>query len=96
MAGCYPVGTPMDVHTKYSKNMNDEAIGHLLFAAYVTRPDISFSVIQLSRYADEPKWAHWMAVKRIMRYLSGTINMKLTYSKFQTEILGYCDSEREI
>lgn len=105
MAESHPVNTPMDVNTRYSKNMIDEeekprlnfpyreAIGSLLFAAQVTRPDINFPVILLSRYAEEPKWAHWMATKRIMRYLRGSINKKLTYGEKTHEILGYCDSD---
>lgn len=98
------VGAPMDVNTKYSRDMTDsnenngkfpyrEAIGSLLFAAQVTRPDINFSVILLSRYSEEPKWAHWLAVKRIMRYLRGTIDMQLTYGTSRTNIVGYCDSD---
>lgn len=104
MEDCNPANTPMDVNTKYSRKMsgNDEkneifpyreAIGSLLFAAQVTRPDIIFSVILLSRYCEEPKWAHWIATKRIMRYLKGTIDHKLTYGPSRTDIIGYSDAD---
>lgn len=97
MLNCNAISTPMDVNTKYSKTMesdNDasfpyrEVIGSLLFAAQVTRPDINFSVNLLSRYLDNPK----TAAKRIMRYLKGTIDYKITYGG-KSSICGYCDSD---
>lgn len=103
MTECNPISTPMDVNTKYSKTMDSgdkigifpyrEAIGSLLFAAQVTRPDINFSVILLSRYLDKPKTAHWVAAKRIMRYLKGTLEMKLTFGSKNGQFIGYCDSD---
>lgn len=101
MANCNVISTPMDVNTKYSKAMESdtnasfpyrEVIGSLLFAAQVTRPDINFSVNLLSRYLDNPKTPHWNAAKRIIRYLKGTIDFKITYTG-KSEICGYCDSD---
>lgn len=102
MTNCNPIATPMDVNTKYSRDMVDgdmknvpyrEAIGSLLFAAQVTRPDINFPTILLSRYSENPKPAHWAAAKRIMRYLKGTLNAKLTYKNTISPLVGYCDSD---
>lgn len=104
MTGCNAISTPMDVNTRYSKMMDAgkeeienypyrEAIGSLLFAAQVTRPDINFSVILLSRYLEESKPAHWIAAKRIMRYLKGTLGMKLTFGEDPGKLMGYCDSD---
>jgi hypothetical protein len=37
---------------------------------------------------------HWMAVKRIFRYLQGTLQMKLQFGGTQSkEVLGYCDAD---
>lgn len=104
MQDCNPISTPMDANVKFSKVMeNDEgddkfpyreAIGSLLFAAQVTRPDINFSVILLSRFALNPGKAHWLGVKRIMRYLKGTLKMKLTFGMQRENcISGFCDSD---
>lgn len=103
MRECNPVSTPMDINVKFSKMMEKgeneekfpyrEAIGSLLFAAQVTRPDINFPVILLSRYSMDPGKSHWMGVKRIMRYLKGTLNLKLTYGHQHTPIMGFCDSD---
>ena len=49
-----------------------EAIGSLLFAARVTRPDIEYSVNYASQFLGAYGREHWEAVKRIVRYLSGT------------------------
>ena len=54
-----------------------EAIGALLYLSLCTRPDIAYSVNLLSQYVSKPKLKHWQGVKRILRYLKGTINHKL-------------------
>ncbi len=39
-----------------------------------------------------PNMEHWMAVKRIFRYLQGTLQMKLEFGATSSkEMLGYCD-----
>ena len=40
----------------------------------LTRPDISFAVNKMSRFMHQPTDEHWTLVKRILRYLSGTVN----------------------
>ncbi|GJX73843.1 retrotransposon protein, putative, unclassified [Tanacetum coccineum] len=45
------------------------------------RPNIQFAVCMCSRYQEKPTEKHLHAVKRIFRYLRGTINMGLWYSK---------------
>ena len=37
------------------------------------RPDISYAVNKLSQYMHRPTTDHWQAVKRVLRYLSGTL-----------------------
>lgn len=58
-----------------------EAIGSLMYAARVSRPDIWFAVGALARYNNNPGKAHWQFVKRIMRYLKGTAHYKLRFIK---------------
>ena len=104
-----PTTTPIDYNQKLSNSMspNDDeskqhmskipymqAIGCLLFAAQISRPDICYAVNLLSRFGTNPGKAHWEAVKRIMRYLKGTIDKGIIYKKQKDdEIKGYCDAD---
>ena len=56
-----------------------EAVGSLMYAAVGTRPDIAFAVAILSRFSINPGRAHWNAVKRVIRYLKGTVDLWLTF-----------------
>ena len=42
-----------------------------------TRPDCAFAIHQVARYTFEPKKSHEVAVKRIGRYLKGTMDKGL-------------------
>jgi len=68
-------------------------IGSLLYLS-VSRPNIMFSVCMCARFQSNPKQSHLSAVKRIIRYLLGTINLGLWYPKNSTcNLIGYSDSD---
>jgi hypothetical protein len=49
---------------------------------------------QLAQFLENPGHVHWEAAKRVVRYLKGTIDLKLTYSGGeQCEIEGYADAD---
>ena len=56
-------------------------IGGLMYLANCTRPDIAFAVNLLARYSSEPIKRHWKGINNIFRYLRGTSDMGLFYSK---------------
>ncbi|GJY59659.1 hypothetical protein Tco_0459551 [Tanacetum coccineum] len=59
-----------------------------------TRPDIQFSTVLCSRYQYNTKESHLMAVKRILRYLKGTLTLVLYYPKCSGfDLKGYSDSD---
>lgn len=108
MSDCNAVNSPMEVGVQLSKQMSprDEservqmrnipyraAIGSLLFLSIVSRPDIAFAVAFLSRFSQDPGKSHWQAVKRVFRYLKGTIGFKLTYGRTTQMMEGYCDAD---
>ena len=46
-----------------------------------TRPDICYAVNTLSQFMVEPKRAHWPAAKHVLRYLQGTVELGLKYTR---------------
>ena len=69
-----------------------EAVGCLMYAMVLARPDIAFAVSKVARFTSQPRHSHWTAVKRIFRYLSGTIDMGISYygSPQDFTLRGYC------
>ena len=57
----------------------ERLVGALLYAAMCTRPDIAHAVNQLSRFLKAPGEKHWRAAKLVLRYLSGTRALGLTF-----------------
>jgi len=87
------VDTPLSVSEKLSltdgTKLGDEdatryrsLVGALQYLT-LTRPDISFSVNKVCQYLHSPTTIHWSAVKRILRYVCGTLNygLKIKRSK---------------
>lgn len=55
------------------------AVGSLLYLATMSRPDIAFAASALARFNSNPGMIHWKAVKHLLRYVKGTMDMKLVY-----------------
>lgn len=107
MADCHPVKTPMepgvlkalDVEYQRAKDSAEnklqkqyqEAIGSLMHLMVSTRPDIAYAVGRLSRYSQWPTDVHWKAVKRVFRYLAGTIGRGIQFRGLPRPI-GYSDA----
>ena len=68
-----------------------KAIGNLMYAMLCTRPDICFAVGMVSCYQSNPGPAHWATVKRIFRYLRGTIGFALCFHRGDLRLKGYSD-----
>ena len=109
---CNAVATPMV--GKYDRRMSPQtdaereqmsnvdyrgAVGALRYLADTTRPEIDGAVNTMSRFSNDPGNEHWQGVKRIMRYLRGTLNYGLRYSKDGngekdgTQLYGYSDAD---
>ena len=99
---CKPMSTPMTVGCKLSKedeskNVDQKSyrsmIGSLLYVT-TSRPDIKQAVGMVARFQSAPKESHVQSVKRIFRYLKGTINFGLWYpSKKSFSLKAYLDAE---
>ena len=68
-------------------------VGSLLHAARATCPDIAHAVSTVSKFNAEPTQAHLTAVKKIFRYLKGTINVVLQYKSTGDKLMGYSDAD---
>jgi hypothetical protein len=61
-----------------------------------TRPDMTFSVCLAARYMERPTEMHVAAVKRVLRYLKGTLNLGILYKcRADNELMmqGWTDSD---
>lgn len=82
--------TNIDVDTTMYRGM----IGSLLYLI-ASRPDILYSVGMCVRYQAAPYESHLKVVKRIIRYVVGTIELGVWYTKDTTTCLvGYSDADR--
>jgi hypothetical protein len=61
-----------------------EAIGALMFLSVRTRPDIAVAVGTLAMHVQQPLLKHWEALKRVLRYLRGSIDDGLVLCKVPT------------
>lgn len=103
MSECKPVSTPMVLNNKLLKEnvtLQDEQykyrelIGSLMYLSVCTRPDIAFTCSQLSQFNNCFGKTHWLAAKRLLRYLAGTINYGLHYVKSNQLVLNaYTDAD---
>lgn len=76
-----------------NKTLYKQMVGSLMYAT-ATRPDIMYSVSQVSRFMENPKELHFQAVKRIIRYLKGTCEFGLFYQRNGgKDLIGYTDSD---
>jgi hypothetical protein len=69
-------------------------VGSLRYVTH-TRPDLAFSVGYVSRFMQRPTTEHQQAVKRIVRYVAGTLDHGLYYPRCPGEahLVGYSDSD---
>ena len=84
MEDCHPVNTPFepktfrgDPLTSEDRRQYQKLVGCLLYMMHATRPDLSFATIRLSQFASAPLTDYWLALKRLLRYLKGSLSAKL-------------------
>uniref|UniRef100_A0AAG5DV13 Retrovirus-related Pol polyprotein from transposon TNT 1-94 n=1 Tax=Anopheles atroparvus TaxID=41427 RepID=A0AAG5DV13_ANOAO len=99
-----PSKIPIDVGymkpDREEKHLSDNGayqklIGKLLFVAVNSRPDISASISILSRKLQNPTQRDWNELKRVVRYLKGSIDLKLRISRCNDDsgLVGYADAD---
>ncbi|KAL0303095.1 UNVERIFIED_CONTAM: Retrovirus-related Pol polyprotein from transposon TNT 1-94, partial [Sesamum radiatum] len=70
------------------------AIRLVMYLMICTRPDIVYVVSCLSRYMSNGGPLHWEALKWLLRYLNGSINSGIKFSKYSkgVNLVEYVDS----
>jgi hypothetical protein len=104
MTKCNPVDTPMEERLKLTMAKEGTELDVTRYRSIVgslrylvnTRPDIAYAVGIASRFLQAPAKEHWSVVKRIVRYLAGTLDYGCKFQKgknFGLNLLGYTDSD---
>ncbi|KAI5354743.1 hypothetical protein L3X38_007638 [Prunus dulcis] len=69
-------------------------VGSLMYAQVCTRPNLAFCISVLGRFQSNPGQAHWIAGKKVLRYLQRTKEYKLVYRKVENlQLEGYADAD---
>ncbi|XP_074356145.1 secreted RxLR effector protein 161-like [Apium graveolens] len=94
---------PMDSKDQLHKDEQGTTVDSTRFKSMVgglrylvhTRPDIAYVVGVVSRYMERPTEMHQDAVKRILRYIKGTVNFGLIYTRdgSNNELTGFSNSD---
>ena len=102
MEDCKPVSTPMITGCKLSNDDESKEVDQKLYRSmigsllYVTtsRPDVMQAVRLVARFQANLKEAYVLAIKRIFRYLKGTIEFGLWYPKGnELTLVSYIDAD---
>jgi hypothetical protein len=108
MQDCKPVATPFDVSHHLSKQQSPttekerlemlkypyrELVGSIMYLAQCTRPDLAYAASKLGQFSSNPGMDHWVAGKRVLRYLCGTLEHRLCFKKGARLLEAYCDAD---
>jgi hypothetical protein len=102
MSQCKEISTPLEQNAHLHSDDGTKEVNGTLYRQLVgslnylttTRPDIAYSVSILSQFMAKPHESHWLATKRVLRYLKGTANFGIKYTnEFDVKLTGYSDSD---
>ncbi|GJZ27132.1 ribonuclease H-like domain-containing protein [Tanacetum coccineum] len=101
MVNCNPNRTPIDTESKLGSDddlVSDPTLYRSLACSLqyltFTRSDISYAVQQVCLYIHDPREPHFAALKRIMRYVRGTLDYGLQlFSSSTTDLVAYSDAD---
>lgn len=103
MDKCKPVSVPIDPNFTYSGEADPKfeakcrsLIGALLYVSLCSRPDIMVSVSILARYQHIANENLWIALKRVLRYLQGTVDLSLEFpvdKNCEIDMEAYADAD---
>ena len=83
------VATPMEKSYHESVNLEKssagdipcrQAIGSLMYIMIATRTGIAYAIGKLYQHAENPSKLHWIAVKRVFRYINNMEDFGILYN----------------
>ncbi|SGY12337.1 BQ5605_C072g12892 [Microbotryum silenes-dioicae] len=98
MSDCNPCKSPMEANLQLSPEPDTDSadnaiyrsmIGSLMYAVVATRPDLAHSVGYLSRFVGKAGNTHLEAAKRVLRYIKGSLDLGIHYTRTSAPLLGY-------
>ena len=102
MTDCKPYSTPVDTQAKLSAALGDpmanptayrSLVGALQYLTF-TRPDLTYVVQQICLHMHDPRESHLAALKRLLRYVRGTVNFGLVLHRSPSaELVVYTDAD---
>ncbi|XRB25083.1 retrovirus-related Pol polyprotein [Pseudoscourfieldia marina] len=87
--------TRADEEDAEARHLAQQFVGAILYAAVISRPDLSSTVRAMSHVISKPPSNFEACKKHVLRYLSGTINRGIKYntnSNVPLKLIGYCDA----
>ncbi len=104
LENCNPCCVPMEPKLKLIKASTSPPVDAIAYHSIVdaprylvnTRPDMAFSVSYVSRFMAKPREDHLVAVKHILRYIAGTLEYGVRYTRGEAgklRLCGYSDSD---
>ncbi|GJT80375.1 ribonuclease H-like domain-containing protein [Tanacetum coccineum] len=101
MQQCNPCRTPVDTESKIrpegapvaDPTLYRSLVGVLQYLTF-TRPDLSYVVQHVCLYMHDPREPHLLALKRILRYVRGTLDHGLQlHASSMTQLVAYTDAD---
>lgn len=95
MLQCKPCRTPADTQSKLDES-GSHVVNPTLYRSLAggLQPDISFAVQQICLYMHDPREPHFNALKHILRYIRGTLDLGLQlHHSSTTGLIAYSDAD---
>ncbi|CAM8956466.1 unnamed protein product [Rhodiola kirilowii] len=102
LSDCNPCKTPVDTSAKLGQDAGEQVSDPTLYRSLAgalqyltfTRQDISYAVQQCCLFMHDPREKHFSSLKRILRYIKGTISLGLQLSRSSiTDLSAYSDAD---
>ena len=102
MTDCKPCSTSVDTQAKLSADLGDPVANPTVYRSlasalqYITftRPDLTYAVQQVCLHMHDPRESYLTALKRLLRYVRGTVDLGLVLHRSSSaELVVYTDTD---